>query len=129
MRKTTVDPGGIVDLGVPNYSHGVLTEGAGRMLHLSGQVGLGPDGALAAGFDGQCRQAFANIAACLDEAGMTLDDVAMLRIFLTRREDLAALRQVRAEVFGTRRFASTLVFVSGLVHPDWLVELEVVALA
>ena len=58
---------------------------------------------------------------------MGIDDVVMLRIFLTRREDLAALRKVRGEIFGDRCIPSTLVFVSGLVDPDWLVELEVTA--
>ncbi len=124
-----INPDDIVTLNVPNYAHGALAEGATRWLHLSGQVGVAPDGTTEAGFEAQCRRAFANISACLRDADMTLDQVVMLHIYLTRREDLAALRTIRGETFGGRRFPSTLVFVSGLVGEDWLVELEAVAAA
>lgn len=129
MAARLINPGDIVSLGVPNYAHGALAEGAGRWLHLSGQVGVRPDGTTEDGIESQCRRAFANIAACLREAEMGFADVVMLRIYLTHREDLAALRAVRAEVFGDRDCPSTLVFVSGLVNPAWRVELEVVAAA
>lgn len=124
-----INPTDIVNLNVPNYAHGALAENATRWLHLSGQVGVASDGTTEAGFEAQCRRAFSNISACLRDADMTLDHVVMLRIYLTRREDLAALRVIRGEVFGGRRFPSTLVFVSGLVGEDWLVELEAVAAA
>ncbi len=126
---TLINPADIVALNVPNYAHGALAEGATRWLHLSGQVGVAPTGTTEKGFEAQCRRAFANISACLRDADMTLDNVVMLRIYLTRREDLAALRVIRGEVFGDRRFPSTLVFVSGLVGEDWLVELEAIAAA
>lgn len=124
-----INPTDIVALNVPNYAHGALAADATRWLHLSGQVGLAPDGTTEQGFEAQCRRAFANISACLRDADMTFDNVVMLRIYLTRREDLAALRIIRGEAFGERHFPSTLVFVSGLVGEDWLVELEVVAAA
>ena len=124
-----INPADIVALNVPNYAHGALADGATRWLHLSGQVGVAPDGATEPGFEAQCRRAFANIAACLRDAEMSLDHVVMLRIYLTRREDLAALRVIRGEAFGDRRFPSTLVFVSGLVGERLLVELEAVAAA
>ncbi len=129
MRVNLIDPDDIVALGVPNYSHGVHVEGAHRWVQLSGQVGVAPDGTVAPGFEAQCRQAFANIEACLRDARMGFDDVVMLRIFLIDREDLAQLREIRAAFFGARRFPSTLVFVSGLVNPAWKVELEVTAAA
>lgn len=129
MAQKLINPTDIIALNVPNYAHGALATDAARWLHLSGQVGVAPDGTTEAGFEAQCRRAFANISACLRDADMTLDNVVMLRIYLTRREDLAALRKVRSEVFGDRRFPSTLVFVSGLVGEDWLVELEIVAAA
>ena len=64
----------------------------------------------------------------LDGAGMTKDDVAHLRIYLIDRDDILALRQARTEFFGEDRvLPSTLVLVSGLVKPEWRVELEIVA--
>lgn len=127
MSTTTIDPADIVRLGVPNYCHGMLVKNAEKWLHLSGQVGVNPDGSVSADFADQCRRAFQNIAACLRDAEMGLDDVVMLRIYLTSRSDLAALRQIRSEFFGERQLPSTLVIVSGLVDERWRVELEIVA--
>jgi len=129
MDVTAIDAADIVRLGVPNYNHGALVAGADKWLHLSGQVGVAPDGTVSLEFEGQCRQAFPNIGACPRDAGMGFDDVMMLRIYLTDRSDLAALRRIRAEFFGERRFASTLVIVVRLVDPAWRVDLEVVAAA
>jgi len=127
MSITAIDPADIVRLGVPNYSHGALSADASKWLHLSGQVGVEPDGSVSPDFEDQCRRAFSNIGACLRDAGMAFDDVVMLRIYLIDRSDLQALRQIRSEFFGNRCFPSTLVIVSGLVDPGWRVELEIVA--
>lgn len=127
MQFQTIDPASIINLNVPNYSHGIQASGARNWVQLSGQVGVAPDGSVPEDFTEQCRQAFSNIGACLAQAAMTSENVVMLRIFLIDREDLADLRRVRAEFFGDRKLPSTLVFVSGLVDPDWRVELEVTA--
>jgi len=46
-----------------------------------------------------------------------------------RREDLSALAAVRKEMLDGVRPAVTTLFVSGLVSPAWLVEIEAVACA
>ena len=127
MEVATINPDDIVKLAVPNYCHGMLVSDANKWLHLSGQVGVRSDGTVPSDFQDQCRQAFLNIAACLREAGMAFEDVIMLRIYLTDRSDLDALRRIRSEFFGDRQVSSTLVFVSGLVDPSWRVELEIVS--
>lgn len=129
MTATSIDPADIIRLQVPNYSHGAFVADARKWLHLSGQVGVAPDGSVSSDFDAQCRQAFSNISACLRDAGMGFGDVVMLRIYLLDRADLQALRRVRSDFFGERQFPSTLVIVSGLVDPAWRVELEIVAAA
>ena len=43
MTTFLINPADIVSLNVPNYAHGAATEGAGRWLHLSGQVGVRPE--------------------------------------------------------------------------------------
>ena len=127
MEVTQLNPADIVKLDVPNYCHGMLVQDASRWLHLSGQVGVAPDGTVSPDFETQCDRAFQNIGACLRDANMSFDDVVMLRIYLTDRSDLGALRRIRSEFFGERQLSSTLVFVSGLVDPAWKVELEIVA--
>ena len=110
-----------------SYSHAVQVEPGHRWLHVSGQVGVMPDGTMAEGIEGQCRQAFANLRAILDHAGMTLDDVVKVNVFLTRAEDVAPYRAVRNEALEGRRPASTLLVVQALAVPEWLVEIELVA--
>jgi len=128
MTHTPLDPDGMAVMGTPNYTHAMVTENVGRWLHIAGQVGVLPDGSTASGTLAQCRQAFANIGALLDAAGMTKDDVAHLRIYLIDRDDILALREARSEFFGADKvIPSTLLLVSGLVKPEWRVELEIVA--
>ena len=110
------------------YAFGVETRAEARTLHVSGQVGVSPeDGSLPPDFAGQCRQAILNIEAVLSEANMTLNNIVKMSFFLTRREDMATLIDVRKELLDGVRPAITTLFVAGLVDPDWLVEIEVIA--
>lgn len=119
-------------VGVPYrgiYAHGVETRGGARILHISGQVGETPEGHLPSDFRGQCKQALLNVAAVLDAANMTLTDIVKMSFYLVRREDMDTLVEVRKEVLDGVRPAITTLFVAGLVSPNWLVEIEVIACA
>jgi enamine deaminase RidA (YjgF/YER057c/UK114 family) len=111
------------------YAHGVETRAGARMLHISGQVGESPEGVLAADFAGQCRQALQNLDSVLREARMSLRDIVKMTFYLVRREDMGTLVEVRKEMLDGVRPAVTTLFVSGLVGPAWLVEIEAVACA
>lgn len=111
------------------YAHGVETGGSARMLHVSGQIGISPNGDLDDSFEGQCRQAIGNVEAVLQSASMQLSDIVKMSFFLVRREDMDSLVQVRKELLDGIRPAITTVFVAGLVSPDWLVEVEAFASA
>ncbi|HEY2291636.1 MAG TPA: Rid family hydrolase [Thermoanaerobaculia bacterium] len=62
-------------------------------------------------------------------SGVTFADIVKMSFFLMRREDMDTLVEVRKELLDGVRPAITTVFVAGLVSPDWLVEVEVVACA
>jgi enamine deaminase RidA (YjgF/YER057c/UK114 family) len=109
------------------YSHAVEAAPGLRWLHASGQVGVDVHGKTASGFEAQARQAFANLQALLDDAGMGWGDVVKLTTFITDRAHLGPLRQVRDVALGEARPASTLLVVAGLASPDWLIEAELVA--
>ena len=111
------------------YAHGVEAPAGARTLFISGQVGVAPGGALASDFEGQCRQALANLLAVLRSADMGFSDIVRMSFFLTRPEDMAALVEIRKELLDGVRPAITTVFVAGLVSPDWLVEVEATACA
>ena len=129
MSHTPLDPPSTPVMGTPNYTHAMLTEGATRWLHIAGQVGVLPDGSTAEGIDAQCDAVFANIGELLKGADMTADHICHLRIFMLDREHIPSLRRARTALLGDRVVPSTLVLVSGLVDPNWLVEVEFVAAA
>jgi 2-iminobutanoate/2-iminopropanoate deaminase len=109
------------------YSHGVEVPPSARWLAISGQVGTAPDGTVPPQIEAQAENAWRNIVGILGSAGMTLGDVVKITAYLTRREDIAAYRAVRDRMIGEARPASTLVVVSALVRPEWLVEIEAIA--
>jgi reactive intermediate/imine deaminase len=110
------------------YSHAVAF--TGRLVVISGQVPAGPDGQVVGAGDpaAQVRQVFSNLATALAAAGATLAQVVKITVFLTDLADLGVFRQVRdGFLAGGPPPASTLVQVAGLVHPDFRVEIEALA--
>jgi enamine deaminase RidA (YjgF/YER057c/UK114 family) len=111
------------------YSHGVEVPPGTRLVYCSGQLGVGPDDAVPAGVEAQAELCFANIAAILGEAGLTLAHVIRVNAYVTAREHLKGYMAVRDRLVGTPPPASTLMIVSGFARPEFLVEVEVVAAA
>jgi enamine deaminase RidA (YjgF/YER057c/UK114 family) len=77
---------------------------------------------------GQARQVFGAVNALVEHAGGTLDNVVKITTFVTDVRRRMDFRQVRDEFFGVRGPASTMVEVSSLSHPDYLIEIEAVAI-
>jgi enamine deaminase RidA (YjgF/YER057c/UK114 family) len=111
------------------YSHGVEVPAGARWLHISGQIGVKPDGTLADGAEAQMEQAWRNIFAILEAAGMTRHDLVKTTVFLTVHADTALARGVRDRMLAGATPASTLIFVAGLARPDFLIEIEAIAAA
>jgi 2-iminobutanoate/2-iminopropanoate deaminase len=109
------------------YSQLVEAAPGMRWVHIAGQVGVGPDGKLADSAEGQIEQAFKNVIALMEAAGMTLQDVVKLTTFITSAEHLPALRRVRERLLTGAEPASTLLIVAGLAQPQWIVEVEAIA--
>ncbi len=111
------------------FAHGVATPPGTRTLYISGQIGEAPDGHLPGDFRGQCRQALRNVEAVLREADMALSDIVKMTFYLIRRQDMQSLVEIRQELLNDVRPAITTLYVSGLVSPDWLIEVEAIACA
>lgn len=122
----TVNAGVAARIGT--YSDAVEFSGAARVLHTAGTPGIDPrTGTLPPTFEEQAELAWRNIESILAEGGMGVEHIVKLTQTMIRREDLAAYRDIRTRHLGDHRPASMLSFVSGLVWPDMLIELEVVA--
>lgn len=110
------------------YSHGVETPPGARLLYVSGQVGAKPDGSTAANDAAQCEQAWANVKNVLAAAGMGPSDIIKVNAYITRTDLIPVYRAARDKVLGDIvPPASTLVVVSALANPAWVVEVECVA--
>jgi len=131
MKKEILNPPA---LGTPPrfYSHAVSVEGPAKLVYVAGQVSVDRDGkAVGAGdMRAQAEQVFKNLTAILRAAGATWDDVIKMTGFMVglNSENVAAYRDGRAPYFKVKRPpASTLVGVTSLVQPEWLLEVELVA--
>jgi 2-iminobutanoate/2-iminopropanoate deaminase len=111
------------------YSHGIEASDNARWLHVSGQVGVTPEGKVAEGAEAQIEQAWRNVLSVLATAGMGARDLVKVTTFLIDRADLATARAIRDRMLQGAEPASTLIFVAGLASPDWLVEIEAIAAA
>lgn len=79
------------------------------------------------GIKDQARQTFENIRAVLESAGSSLDKVIKLTVFLRSMDDLAAVGEVRRELWSDPHPLSTTVAISDLAMADALIEVEAVA--
>jgi len=112
------------------YSHGAEVKAGSNLLFMSGQVGRTlPDGDLLPDFEGQIRQTYINIKAVLDEAGMDLTNIVKMTTYITDRNNLAAMREIRKEILGNHKPAHTLVIVAGLAFEEYLIEVDCTAAA
>lgn len=109
---------------VGRYTHAVETAPGARILHISGQVGVTPDGRIAQGFAAQCAQIWKNIEGILKAAGMEIGDLIRVTTYLVNAADIAESRAQRAAAIGDHRPASTLLVISGLASPEYVVEIE-----
>ena len=126
MPREIIQPNSVHStLGI-GYSHAAR---AGETIYLAGQIALDRDGNLvgAGDIEAQTAQAYQNIGAILSELGGSLDDIVKMTTFLTRREDLDGFRRARNRVFSDPFPPNTLLFISGLAQPDYLVEIEAIA--
>lgn len=93
---------------------------------VAGCAAIGPDGENVGIGDAatQARRCFEIIGAALKEAGSSLKEVTLTRIFLVDAADADVVAQIHGEVFGNTRPVTSAVVVAALLHPEWLIEIE-----
>jgi len=112
----------------PRYSQGILTRG-GKLLFVAGQTAADKDGSVVGKGDieAQTHQVFRNISAVLQEAGGSLDNLVMTTTYITDRKYREGYNRVRTQYYKKNSPTSTLVIITGLAHPDYLIEINGVA--
>lgn len=109
------------------YSSAVAIAAGTRTLYLSGQTGRRPDGDIPADAEEQCEQIWRRVLDLLHEQGLGPHDIVRIQGYVTGAAHLPAYQASRKRALQGHLPASTTVIVSGLVHPDLLVELDVIA--
>jgi len=114
------------------YSHATLVT-AGRQVHVSGQVALNAAGEIVGKGDiaAQTEQVYQNLKAALSAAGADMRQVFKLVTYVVdlTPDRAAEIRKVRLAHLPEGGYpASTMVGTTALVHPDFLIEVEAIAL-
>ncbi|WJR80128.1 RidA family protein [Bradyrhizobium sp. NP1] len=114
------------------YSH-IAKVNRGTLIYLAGQVSTDPSGKLVGegNFEAQVDRVFANVKAALETAGATMADIVKLNTYVVASvppDDIPKMRAIRDRYVNVEKPpASTLVVVSRLARPEWLIEIEAVA--
>jgi enamine deaminase RidA (YjgF/YER057c/UK114 family) len=113
---------------VANYKMATRTEG-GRLVYVSGQVAWNAQGDIVGVGDirAQAQQVFRNLRRVLQAAGGDFNDLIKITTYVTNAAHVPAIVEERSKVFAGELPASTLIVVQGLFHPDFLLEVEGVA--
>jgi enamine deaminase RidA (YjgF/YER057c/UK114 family) len=110
------------------YAQAVEATLPGRILFISGTMGLMPDGSVAGDFEQQAHRVWRNVMNTLGSAGMDRSHLAKVTIWMARREDWKNGAQIRQQYLGDHKAAMSVVQV-GLIDPAWLIEVEAIAVA
>lgn len=126
MAKDVINP---ETLPAPRgFNHGILME-AGQLLFLAGQDASGPDGEIVAPGDlvGQFEQVMSNLAAVIEAAGGSSEDLVKLNIYVADRDEYVANLEPLGEVFSGYVDvypAMALFEVNGFFRDEAMIELE-----
>jgi enamine deaminase RidA (YjgF/YER057c/UK114 family) len=116
----------------PAFSQAVVVESGARTIYVGGQNAVGADGRVVGTGDlvRQTEQVFENLSTVLSSAGAGLHDVVKWTIYVVQGQDLVPGLAVFRKVWGDAPPpAISVVAVAGLANPEFLVELEAIAVA
>ena len=115
----------------PAFSQAVIVEGAARTIYVGGQNAVDADGRIVGAGDiaAQTEQVLKNMETVLAASGATLHDVVKWTIFIVQGQDILPGFEVFQRFWGTsaRPPAVSMAFVAALATPDFLVEIEAIA--
>jgi 2-iminobutanoate/2-iminopropanoate deaminase len=115
--------------GQPSYSHVVTVSGTGKLVYIAGQLARDIDGYCVGKGDmrAQMEQTFKNLDSCLRAVGATWANVVKTNTYVTDFEEFQKCGDIRMRYFGVATPTSTTVGVTRLAGPDFMVEIEAIA--
>ncbi len=112
-----------------HFSHATVTEARGRLVFISGMTARRADGSIAGvgDIEAQTSQVCENIKAAVEEAGGGMDDICRVDVFVRNMEHFDLIHKVRRDYFKPPAPASTMVEVCKMTSPDYLIEINAIA--
>jgi enamine deaminase RidA (YjgF/YER057c/UK114 family) len=111
-----------------DYVHALEVRNPVRMLFVAGTMGLDPQGVAGTSLEHQLELVWGNLRIILASAGMTTDNIVRLTSYLRDPAYVEANGAARVKALGERRIPTTAIIVQTLAD-DWLIELEIIAMA
>ncbi|KQY98953.1 enamine deaminase RidA [Caulobacter sp. Root1455] len=111
-----------------DYVHALEVRDPARMLFVAGTMGLDAQGVAGASLERQLELVWSNLRTILASAGMTVDNIVRLTSYLRDPAYVEANGAARVAALGDRRIPTTAIIVQTLAD-DWLIELEIIAMA
>ena len=112
-----------------HFSQATTIEARGKLIFVSGMTARKPDGTIAGigDIEAQTRQVCENVKSAVEAAGGTLNDVCRVDVYVRNMEHFDTIHKVRREYFEAPLPASTMVEVTKMVSPDYLIEISAIA--
>jgi enamine deaminase RidA (YjgF/YER057c/UK114 family) len=106
-----------------------MVEARGRIVFISGMTARRPDGTIAGigDIEAQTRQVCENLKAAVEEVGGSMDDICRVDVYVRNMEHFEQIHKVRREYFRPPAPASTMVEVCKMTSPDYLIEINAIA--
>ena len=113
----------------PGYTQAIKVTGAQSIVFISGQVDYDAKGGPGhmGDFAGQARATLQALKAQVEAAGGTMENIVKLNTYLVDVRHRTELAAIREEFFGKKAPASTLIGVTALAVPGWMIEIEAIA--
>ncbi len=111
------------------FSQATTVEARGRLVFISGMTARRPDGSIVGigNITEQTRQVCENIKSAVEAAGGTLADVCRVDVYVRNMEHFDAIHKVRREYFKPPLPASTMVEITKMTSPEYLIEISAIA--
>jgi reactive intermediate/imine deaminase len=112
-----------------HFSQAVVVEVPGKLIFISGMTSRKADGSIAGigDVEVQTRQVCDNLKAAVEAAGGTMDDIVRVDVFVRNMEHFEKIHKVRREYFKAPPPASTMVEVTKMTSPEYLIEINAIA--
>src|ERR1700730_6970171 len=112
-----------------HFSQAIVTEARGRLVFVSGMTSKRADGTIVGigDLEAQTRQMLENVKAVIEDAGGTMADICRVDVYVRDMDGFDVIHRVRREYFPDPPPASTMVAVNGFTHPDYLIEMNAIA--